>query len=289
MRLTLLFLLMVTLWSLAFIFVKIVTRDVPPLMAATIRVSGSALLMIPIATLSHRRERLPSWHWPDAPRLVGAAIAGVTLNQSLFVLAVNKTSVAHSAIVFALMPVVVHVLSIALGKEQSSLLKFVGMAVAIGGVVMLQVTRDASGTATLFGDMCALAAATAFSVYTVLNKQLTPKYGSVYINAMCFAIGAVTLLPVLYLSGQRADLLHLRPLVWIGLLYMAGIQGVTGYLIYYYLLSHMPATRVAMYTYLQPIFATVFAWALLGERVGLSLAGAAALVFAGVWLSERRG
>ena len=83
------------------------------------------------------------------------------------------------------------------------------------------------------------------------------------------------------------DLTHLSARAWWGLAYLVLFTGVLAYSLFYYLLTHAPATKVALYNYIQPLEATLFAWLLLGEPVTLEVAGGGLLVFAGVWLSAR--
>ena len=72
-----------------------------------------------------------------------------------------------------------------------------------------------------------------------------------------------------------------------------GLMGkVVGYMIYGYALEHMPSSKLSMYAYVQPVLATLFAFALLSEPVTWMMAVAGALILAGVaiaapWLSVK--
>jgi drug/metabolite transporter (DMT)-like permease len=68
---------------------------------------------------------------------------------------------------------------------------------------------------------------------------------------------------------------------------MAVFSSVLGYLMYYYALTHMPASRVSTFSYLQPVLAIFLAMVFLGERAEPSLFSGGALVLAGVFLAER--
>jgi len=64
-------------------------------------------------------------------------------------------------------------------------------------------------------------------------------------------------------------------------------SSVLGYLIYAHALRYLPASRVAVVLYLQPLVASLLAILLLGERPGVGFVPAAALVLGGVWTAER--
>ena len=68
---------------------------------------------------------------------------------------------------------------------------------------------------------------------------------------------------------------------------MAVFAGVLAYLIYYYALQHIPASRVSAVSYLQPLGATVLAELLLGEIVTATLLIGGILVLTGVYVTER--
>jgi drug/metabolite transporter (DMT)-like permease len=68
---------------------------------------------------------------------------------------------------------------------------------------------------------------------------------------------------------------------------MAVVSSVLCYIIYYYALSHMAASRVSTVSYIQPLLATLLAIPMLGEYPSTSLMAGGALVFAGVFVAER--
>jgi drug/metabolite transporter (DMT)-like permease len=68
---------------------------------------------------------------------------------------------------------------------------------------------------------------------------------------------------------------------------MALFSSVICYLIYYYALGRIPASRVSAFNYLQPILATILATATLGERVTFPVVAGGAVIFSGVYLTER--
>jgi drug/metabolite transporter (DMT)-like permease len=288
-RLAVLFGLMVTAWSLSFIVVKVAAREIPAVLLTAMRAAGSAIIMIAVAAWDGRQNPRPKWNWADAPKLLAAATTGITLNQLFYIVGVSRTSVAHSSIVIALLPAIVHLMAVIAGQERVTLTKIAGMATALGGVAVLQLTRSADTTATLSGDLIVFLGTLVFSFYTVLSKELTSRYGGIYQTALGFVVGAVTLPWIAWWSGERVHLAQVSPIAWLSLSYMILIQSVVAYLIYYYLLAHVPASRVSMFTYFQPVLATLFAWMLLNEPVTGSLVAGGAIVIAGVWLAERKG
>jgi drug/metabolite transporter (DMT)-like permease len=68
---------------------------------------------------------------------------------------------------------------------------------------------------------------------------------------------------------------------------MAAFSSVIGYLLFYYALAHIPASRLSTFAYLQPVLATLLAMMFLGERPAASFFSGGALILAGVFVAER--
>jgi len=287
LKLTLLFAMMVTVWSFSFVVVKVVTREVPPLFTALLRAAGTAMVLGPVALWQARKNPQSRFLRADLPKLVVTALVGITINQICFVVGVSSTSVAHSSIVLALAPMLVLLAAVVAGQERAGLQQFGGMAVALAGVGWLQISRTEGGTASALGDLFAFLSASAFGVYSVLNKQLSARYGGALINAASFGIGAGGMSPFGLWAARGVDIAHLTARAWWGLAYLVLFTGVLGYSLFYYLLTHAPATKVALYNYIQPLEATLFAWLLLAEPVTIAVVAGGLLVFAGVWLTMR--
>ena len=74
---------------------------------------------------------------------------------------------------------------------------------------------------------------------------------------------------------------------WASVLYLALLQSVGAYLLYYWALPRSEASRVAIWSNTQPVLAAALAWALHGERVTATFALGGVMVIAGVVLTER--
>jgi drug/metabolite transporter (DMT)-like permease len=58
-------------------------------------------------------------------------------------------------------------------------------------------------------------------------------------------------------------------------------------MIYYYALTHIAASRVASFSYIQPVFATLMAVLILDERLTVPVVAAGLTILAGVYITER--
>ena len=287
LRLYTLISLMTALWAANFVISKIALREMPAVLTAGLRTTLAGLFILPIYVVSHRNGSQSAWSRRDIPILIFLGVFGVALNQLFFVLGIGRTSVAHAAIVIGLTPVMVLLIAAAMGQERLQAVKLIGMLIALGGVLVLQMTAGNGSGATLLGDLYIFLAALAFAVFTVSGKRVSSKFGSVTVNTFAYVGGGLMLLPVTIWDGAGFDFAAVSSAAWMSLIYMAVFPSVVCYLIYYYALMHIPASRVSAFSYLQPLLATLLAIPVLGERLNASLVVGGALVLLGVYLTER--
>ena len=92
------------------------------------------------ALLWHRRVRVAR---ADLPALAALGVVAIPLNQGLFLTGLTFTTAGHAALLYALTPIFVLLLSRARLGERATLAKAAGIAVAFAGVVVVLFARSA--------------------------------------------------------------------------------------------------------------------------------------------------
>lgn len=284
-RLYVLLALMAFFWSLNFIIAKIALRELPALLVAAFRTGISGLILLPIYFCQPKERR--DWKWADFVPLLLLGTLGVPLNQLFFVLGVERTSVGHGALMIALTPILVLLIAAAVGQERITANKTAGLLTALIGVGVLQVARGNGGGATAAGDGIVLLASLTFALFTVLGKRFTANHTGVVVNTFAYVGGGLALAPFILGNIGRFPFGSVSAAAWLSVLYMAVFPSVVSYLIYYYALTYIPASRVSAMSYLQPLLATLMAIPMLHERADVSLLAGGALVLTGVCVAER--
>ena len=80
----------------------------------------------------------------------------------------------------------------------------------------------------------------------------------------------------------------LQPVHFAGLFFQVVIVVTAGFILWLWLLSIYPASGVASFSFLTPVFGLTLGWLLLGEPIGPGILGAASLVCVGIVLINRR-
>lgn len=279
--------LMVVSWTINLPVGKVALLSFPPLLLISLRTTLAALFILPVyfaANPSSRRIALS-----DVPGLILICLVGQIGNQVLFVIGLSHTSVSHTAFIFSLVPILVLLLAAWAGQEHVTGGKLVGMLISATGVVLLSFDKANGSGPTFFGDAVNFASSCLFSFFTVMSKQYRTRYGPVTVSTFSYVSGAVVLLPVVlyFVMARGFRFGEVTPTGWTALLYMAVFPAVIGYIIYYYALGFIAASRLSAFNYLQPPFATVLGVLFLGEPLTTLLLLAGTLILVGVAVTER--
>lgn len=281
---------LVLAWSFNYIFGKWAIRGLAPatrspaLVAAGLRVLIAAVVLDLLAL--HPRLRPRRLRRQEIGSLALLGLTGITLNQFFFVWGLDFTTVAHAALMFAMTPVLVLALAAAWGQERPGWSQMVGMAVALGGTLIV-VWRGATAGATPLGDAIELASAAAFAYYTVAGKDSVARFDTFSFTFYTYQFGVLWMLPLVLPALWRTQWQAVTSAGWGSVAYMGLAGSLAAYFIFYDVMKRLSATQVAVLQYLQPVVASVAAVYLLAEPLTTSLLVGGCVIFSGVYLSER--
>lgn len=280
--------LMVLLWAMNFIIGKVALREFPPLLLAGMRTAMAGLFILPVyAWRRRKRPERSSWKRSELPTLLFLGVVGVALNQMFFVLGLHYTSVSHSSILMGMTPVLVLLIASGVGQEKITRKKLAGLGTAIAGVTVLARHAPEGSGASLLGDFFILLAALTFALFAVFGKRATENHGSVMVNTFAYVGGGLMLMPMTLWQASGFAFGQPGVAAWASLFYMAMFPSLVCYLIFYYALAYMPASKLSAFGYFQPLIATTGGALLLAEPVTATLVAGGGLVLAGVYVAER--
>ncbi len=279
--------LMQLIWAINYLVAKVALREVPAPLVGGVRIAMAALGLLPLYWWRGRGS--PPWEPGELRRLVWLGAVGVAVNQTAFVLGLARTSVAHSAILMGTTPVWVLLLAGLRGLERFTPGRIAGLAAAFGGLTILSLERPgAGGGPTLAGDLLTLLGAASFAGYVVMAKETTHRrYNPIAVNMVVFVSAAISLLPLVIWQAWSFPLAQVSMKAWLAVAYMGLFSSMLCYLIFYYALHHLAASRLSMFSYLQPVGATVLGALLLREHVTAPLVLGGAVILAGVYITQR--
>ncbi|MFC5151078.1 EamA family transporter [Streptomyces amakusaensis] len=272
--------LVAAVWGVNFVVIEIGLDHFPPLLFSALRFLVAAL---PAVFLVGRPK--VAWKWIVA---VGCTL-GVAKFGLVFVAMDQGMPAGLSSLVLQIQAVFTAVFAAALLAERPDRIRVLGMTIALAGVVLAAVDEGASGPLLAFGLV--VAAAACWGLSNVLTRKASPPDALNFMVWVC----VVPVLPLLALSllieGPSADLEALRSLDAGGagaLIFVAWVSTVFGFGVWGYLLRRYPASVVAPFSLLVPVFGMSSAALFLGEPIGPLRRAAAVLLIGGVALSTLR-
>ncbi len=268
-------------WGLQQILIKTTVAEVPPMWQATLRIGGATALLV-------------LWcAWRGIPLLQrDGTLRGGLLAGGLFAgefvciyLGLQYTSASRLTVFLYTSPFVVALLLPRfVATERLRGLQWVGLGIAFAGVGMafaegFMPGAKAAGEHQLLGDALGLAAGLLWGLTTLALRATRVATASAE-KSLFYQLGVTAaIMPLLSVARGEAWRLDYSAWAWTSL----GLQTVVGafasYLAWMWMLRHYPATQMASFTFLTPVFALLFGVGLLDEpltpQLGLALVGVA--------------
>jgi drug/metabolite transporter (DMT)-like permease len=261
------------------------TQEMPPLLLVTLRLACSAVLFTLILLVTPGLKRPPRREWR---RVAFFGLLAGPLNQGLFMLGLAHSKATHAGFLYALTPVGVYLLALALRRETPSAGRLLGIGVAFSGVLVLLLGRGLSeALGPLLGDLLILCAVVAWVVFTTESRPFSQQYGGLRTAGWSLIAGGLFWLPLAPFTVSREALNAVTPLGWKCLAYLVVMTSVVSYGLWNFALARVEASRVAVFTNLQPVATALAAWVVLAEPLTPPLLAGGALVLVGVRLAQR--
>lgn len=285
-------LVLCVLWGLQQVAVKLAASHMDPVLQIGLRSAIAALLVCVL--IWWRGERL-SWRdgtlWPGIGIGVGVLFAMEFLCVAI---GLQYTTASHMSVFLYTAPIfTVLGLHWTIAGERLGALQWGGALAAFAGIAVAfsegfgDSSRDLADM--LIGDALGVLGGAFWAATTVMIRrsalsEAPPATTLLYQLGICGAI----LLAVAAADGQVRDV-SLNGIVWLSLFFQAVIVAFISFLLWFWLLRRYLASRLAVFSFLTPMFGVGFGVALLGDPIDMRFALGAALVMSGVVLVNLRG
>ena len=271
--------------TLAFnqIVIKVTNGGFSPVFVVAIR---SVIAGLAVAAWMAWRKKPFEYSRPIA---LSGLIVGLLFSFEFICLyiSLDLTDVSRASVIFYSMPVWLALAAhFALPGERLSATRLLGLALGLFGVGVALMDRT-SEAASLWGDLLALVAAMGWAAIALIVRVTPLAKANPETQLMWqLLVSAIVLSFVAPLFGdliREPEAIHFA-----GLLFQSiGVVAI-GYLMWFWLLTIYPASSVASFSFLSPVFSVLFGWWLLGEQVGSNIWIALGLVTVGVVLINRK-
>jgi drug/metabolite transporter (DMT)-like permease len=249
---------------------------------------GIVLLLLAPRSLRVTRRELPF--------LILFGAAGVAFVQWLYFVAIHRLPVGIALLIQYLAPLLVALWARYAMHEPVRRRIWAALALALVGLAGLVEVWDGL-TLDGVGVLAALAAALAFAVYLLLAERAVGRrdpfslslYGFLFAAAFWAVAQPLPTFPADRLGEQTSLLGNLAETempVWALTTWLVVFGTIVPFGLVVWALRHLPATRVGIVAMLEPLVATLVAWAWLNEQLEpVQLAGGG-IVLAGIILAQ---
>ncbi len=269
---------------------RYVLPEFPAGLLVTVRVVGAAAVLLAVNAARGGR-----WvtNRRDLRDLAVLGMLGIAANQSLFLFGLKHTTAINATILVTTVPVFTVLGSVLLGREPASARKLAGIALAaVGTIYLIGPDRISLAPDVALGNLLIVIGMLCYATYFLLAKPMMVRYDSITVSTYVMLFAVIGVLPLGLLGLHDFAVGSVRPAVWGWVAYIVAGPTVLAYLLNIWALRRASSNMVAIFIYLQPLFAAVVAPLVLqGEAVTARATVAACAIFAGlatVIVAERR-
>jgi drug/metabolite transporter (DMT)-like permease len=272
------------IWGTTYLAIAFAIKSLPPFMSGVARFGLAGLLMY--AWLRARNPRPFAGVSIPMMALSGILLSGI--GNGFVLVAQQGIPSGIAALIVAAVPVLVLIFDWAFfSKRAPTKQALLGTAVAIAGVVTIVMhTRTLSGDAHPLYLLAMVVATTGWSLGTLVQKRSANP--ATVLNFTCgqMLFGAAFQLLMSLVTGEwpRFDPAAISLPGVIAIAYLVVFGSIVGLNCYLWLLTRVPAPKVATYALVNPVVAVFLGAVVLGERITPLALAAAVLVLVGVAL-----
>ena len=226
----------------------------------------------------------------DFPRIIAAAFFGVALNMLTFFKGLSFTSPISAAVIMVTTPIIVMILSAIIIKEKIKKRKILGILLGLFGTGFLILYGKSIGNATnaSLGNLLVFINAVSYAFYLIIVKKLMDKYNAFTFVKWIYTFGLLMVLPFGWSEFQEINWAKIPSYILWEIGFVVLFTTFLTYLLNLISMRQLKPTTVAVFIYLQPLFATVFAISLGKDELTLVKIVSAILIFVGVYLVTQK-
>lgn len=247
-----------------------------------LRVLGAAILFW-LVSFWGPKEKIQR---QDFPRIIAAAFFGVALNMLTFFKGLNYTSPISASVIMVTTPIIVLILSAIIMKERMETRKIFGILLGLFGTGFLILYGKSMGNATnaTLGNFLVFINAVSYGFYLIVVKKLMDKYNAFTFVKWIYTFGLLMVIPFGWSEYQEIQWQTIPTMIMWEIVFVVVFTTFFTYLFNLVSMRELKPTTVAVFIYLQPLFATIFAMSLGKDQLTWVKVLSAVLIFVGVYL-----
>ena len=275
-------------WAGNVVLGRFVVGHIPPMTLSFVRWAGAFTVLLPFAARHLVRD------WPTIRKHVGLltllALTGFSAYNTMAYYGLQYTTAINGLLLQSVAPLFVALWTFVLFRDRLTLRQALGIGLSLSGVVVIICHGSLAILLSIAfnrGDVWFVIALLIYAFYTAMLRK-RPVMHPLSFLAVGMGGGALLLVPavVAEFAGGRTMTFDAESVV--SFVYICVFPSLLGYLFLNRGVELIGANRAAPFMHLVPVFGSVLAIVLLGERFEVFHAVGYALVFAGITIATRK-
>lgn len=279
-----------TIWGAASPIFKYSLTNIPPFTLAFIRFFSASFIFLPfLRNFKHKELTASDWF-----HILAGGFFGITINITFFFLGLQRTESINAPVIASTGPLFLFLFSVVFLKEKPKLRVFLGMVLSFMGILLIVFSpilfdgKEINEVGVFEGNLMLVVATLGSVMAAVCLKKVLEKVNPLVVTFFTFFTSSLLFVPFIPKELSTWSFSSLDTAGWTGILFGVFFSSALAYYLYYYGLSRIRAQEVGVFTYIDPIVAVIIAIPLLHEYPNLHYFIGSFLVFAGIFISERR-
>ncbi len=275
-------------WAGNTIIGRYVAGHIPPMTLAFVRWAGACLILLPFAA------RHIAGDWPAIRKnwamMLLLSVTGFSVYNTMAYYGLQYTTAINGLLLQSIGPLFVALWTFALFGDRLTLRQAGGICVSLCGVLVI----ISHGSLPILlsigfnrGDVFFVIALIFYGLYTALLRN-RPAIHPLSFLAVGMGIGAIVLVPFVVFEYESGRTFVLDTESLLSFAFICIFPSLIGYLFLNRGIELIGANRAAPFIHLVPVFGSVLAIALLGERFELFHAVGYGLVFSGITIATKK-
>jgi len=260
-------------------FSKLALNYFPPMSIVFFRIVASAILFSTIFFLfkQEKVKETKHYYW-----FMLYAFFGVAGNQLFYLTGLSMTNAVNAGILVTTIPIFTLIVAVLLKREEMSFVKIIGILIAISGVAILIDFGRFQFNKNFIGDLFIISNSLFYAIYLVISKKMLKLYNSFTVITYVFVFASFMILPFTVNSLFVINYNSIPSSGYLSLLLVLIVGTFIPYLVVTFALQNTQSSSVAVYSYLQPLIATILSSLIVGEHITLRLLISALIILIGV-------
>ena len=276
----------VAIWGCTFVSTKVLMLNgLSPAQIFTLRFLIAYVMMLAVY-----HSRLWADSWRDELKMMLLGISGGSLYFLSENEAMNFTSTTNTSLIVCSCPLFATLLVRLVYRSTTriSMMQLGGSLLAFAGMVIVVLNGRFVLHLSPLGDALAFTACLSWSVYSLLMKWVSAKYGAAFITRKVFFYGVLTILLyyIFYPTLPTAAVLT-KPVVVGNLAFLGCLASMICFLTWNWCISKLGAVKATNWVYFNPITTMIFASWVLGEKITPYFLAGATCILLGMFVADR--